>query len=86
MTPLVARHNFLQDDRKLGRHPAARCADLTIAGEAATFRVPELLRGGPDPFIPPRLIARIGRERASDLMFTAREIDGTEAAWIGLVA
>jgi enoyl-CoA hydratase/carnithine racemase len=48
--------------------------------------VPELLRARPDPFIPPRLIAKVGVERASDLMFTAREIDGTEAEKIGLVA
>jgi enoyl-CoA hydratase/carnithine racemase len=62
------------------------CADLTIASVCARFRVPELLRARPDPFIPPRLIAKIGVERASDLMFTAREIDGAEAERIGLVA
>jgi len=61
-------------------------ADLTVASQSARFRVPELLRARPDPFIPPRLIARVGVERASDLMFTAREIDGTEAERIGLVA
>jgi enoyl-CoA hydratase len=62
------------------------CADITVAGESARFRVPELLRGRPDPFIPARLVAKVGRERAADLMFTAREIDGLEAARIGLVA
>ena len=62
------------------------CADLTVASTSARFRVPELLRARPDPFIPPRLIAKVGVERASDLMFTAREIDGTEAERIGLVA
>jgi 3-hydroxypropionyl-coenzyme A dehydratase len=62
------------------------CADLTVAGLSARFRVPELLRARPDPFIPPRLIAKVGLERASDLMFTAREIDGAEAERIGLVA
>jgi enoyl-CoA hydratase/carnithine racemase len=62
------------------------CADLTVAGLSARFRVPELLRARPDPFIPPRLIAKIGVERASDLMFTAKEIDGAEAERIGLVS
>jgi 3-hydroxypropionyl-coenzyme A dehydratase len=61
-------------------------ADLTVASQSARFRVPELLRARPDPFIPPRLIAKVGLERASDLMFTAREIDGTEAERIGLVS
>jgi enoyl-CoA hydratase/carnithine racemase len=61
-------------------------ADLTVAGKGARFRVPELLRARPDPFIPPRLIAKVGVERAADLMFTAREIDGEEAERIGLVA
>jgi enoyl-CoA hydratase/carnithine racemase len=62
------------------------CADLTVAGEGAQFRVPELLRARPDPFIPPRLIAKVGAERAADLMFTAREINATEAERIGLIA
>jgi enoyl-CoA hydratase/carnithine racemase len=62
------------------------CADLTVAADTAVFRVPELLRARPDPFIPPRLIAKVGVERAADLMFTARAIDGVEAERIGLVA
>jgi enoyl-CoA hydratase/carnithine racemase len=62
------------------------CADLTVAGQGAQFRVPELLRARPDPFIPPRLIAKVGVERAADLMFTAREITATEAERIGLIA
>ena len=62
------------------------CADLTVASTAARFRVPELLVARPDPFIPARLIAKVGLERASWLMLTAREIDGTEAERMGLVA
>jgi enoyl-CoA hydratase/carnithine racemase len=62
------------------------CADLTVASTAARFRVPELRVARPDPFIPARLIAKVGLERASWLMLTAREIDGTEAERIGLVA
>lgn len=62
------------------------CADLTIASTTARFRVPELRVARPDPFIPARLIAKVGLERASWLMLTAREIDGVEAERIGLVA
>jgi len=62
------------------------CGDLTVASTEARFRVPELRIARPDPFIPPRLIAKVGLERASWLMLTAREIDGTEAERIGLVA
>lgn len=62
------------------------CADLTVASTAARFRVPELRVARPDPFIPARLIAKVGLERAAWLMLTAREIDGTEAERIGLVA
>jgi enoyl-CoA hydratase/carnithine racemase len=62
------------------------CADLTVAAESAVFRVPELLRARPDPFIPPRLIAKVGIERAADLMFTARTLPAPEAQRIGLIA
>jgi enoyl-CoA hydratase/carnithine racemase len=62
------------------------CADLTVASTAARFRVPELRVARPDPFIPARLIAKVGIERAAWLMLTARDIDGTEAERIGLVA
>jgi len=62
------------------------CADLTIASTAARFRVPELRVARPDPWIPARLIAKVGLERAAWLMYTAREIGGAEAERIGLVA
>lgn len=62
------------------------CADLTVAAESAVFRVPELLRARPDPFIPPRLIAKVGTERAANLMFTAQPIKAPEAERIGLIA
>lgn len=62
------------------------CADITIAAADARFCVPEMRVARPDPFIPSRLIAKVGLERASWLMLTAREIDGTEAERIGLVA
>ncbi|GAA0636113.1 hypothetical protein GCM10009547_45420 [Sporichthya brevicatena] len=62
------------------------CADITVAARTARFRCPELLRGRPDPFIPLRLTSKVGRERAADLMYTAKEIDGVEAERIGLIA
>jgi enoyl-CoA hydratase/carnithine racemase len=62
------------------------CADITIASSGTRFRIPEMRVARPDPFIPPRLIAKVGLERASWLMLTAREIDGVEAERIGLVA
>jgi enoyl-CoA hydratase/carnithine racemase len=62
------------------------CADITIATSRARFRVPELLRGRPDPFIPPRLVRRVGIEHAKWMMFTAAEIDAQMAADWGLVS
>jgi enoyl-CoA hydratase/carnithine racemase len=62
------------------------CADITVAASTSRFRCPELLRARPDPFIPFRLVSKVGREKAADLMYTAREIDGIEAERIGLVA
>jgi enoyl-CoA hydratase len=61
-------------------------ADMTVAARSARFRIPELLRGRPDPFIPPRLVAKVGRERAGFLMFTAAEITADDAERYGLVA
>jgi enoyl-CoA hydratase/carnithine racemase len=59
--------------------------DVTIASDRARFRAPELLRGIPDPFLSSRLASAVGIMRARSLLFTAREIDATEAATIGLV-
>jgi enoyl-CoA hydratase len=59
--------------------------DVTIASDRATFRVPELLRGIPDPFMPDRLVAAVGLARARYYFFTAAPIDAATAAAIGLV-
>ena len=60
--------------------------DVTVASDRARFRVPELLRGLPDPFIGARLTASVGLARARFLIFTAAEIDAKTAADWGLVA
>jgi enoyl-CoA hydratase len=59
--------------------------DVSIASDRATFRVPELLRGIPDPYMPDRLVAAVGLARARYLIFTASPIDAATAAAIGLV-
>jgi enoyl-CoA hydratase/carnithine racemase len=60
-------------------------SDLSIASERARFRVPELLRGVPDPWVAARLDARVGFARAKYLLFTAAEFDARQAARMGLV-
>lgn len=59
--------------------------DVTIASDRARFRVPELLRGLPDPFIGARLVASVGLARARFLVFTAAEVDAAQAQAMGLV-
>jgi enoyl-CoA hydratase/carnithine racemase len=60
-------------------------SDLSIASDRARFRLPELLRGVPDPWVAARLDARVGLARAKYLFFTAAEIDARRAADMGLV-
>lgn len=64
----------------------AMLADLTIASDRATFRIPELLRGVADPWFATRLPMYVGMERAKWLMFTARVIDAQQALAWGLVS
>jgi enoyl-CoA hydratase/carnithine racemase len=59
--------------------------DVSIASDQSRFRVPELLRGLPDPFIGARLVASVGLARARFLLFTAAELDAPTAATMGLV-
>jgi enoyl-CoA hydratase/carnithine racemase len=59
--------------------------DVTIASDRARFRVPELLRGIPDPAMSARLADAVGIAKARYLFFTADEIDAAEAGAIGLV-
>ena len=59
--------------------------DVSVASDRARFRVPELLRGLPDPYIGARLVAAIGLARARFMIFTAEEMDATTAWQAGLV-
>lgn len=61
-------------------------SDLTIAAEEATFWVPELLRGVPDPWMPAMLPAYVGLERAKYLMLTAQRFGADRALEWGLVS
>ena len=45
--------------------------DVSIASDRARFRVPELLRGIPDPFLTSRLVEVVGLARARWLLFGA---------------
>lgn len=59
--------------------------DVVLASDRARFRVPELLRGIPDPFMAARLAEAVGIVRARWLFFTAAEIDAERAADMGLI-
>ena len=61
-------------------------SDVTIAAEEATFWVPELLRGVPDPWLPAMLPAYVGLERAKYLMLTAQRFGADRAVEWGLVS
>ncbi len=64
----------------------AMLADITIASDQATFRVPELLRGVPDATYAAVLPAHVGVAVARDLLLTGRRFDAEEALRIGLIA
>lgn len=59
--------------------------DVVVASDQARFRIPELLRGIPDPFMSARLAEAVGIARARYLFFTAAEISAVEAEAAGLV-
>jgi enoyl-CoA hydratase len=61
-------------------------ADLTIASDRATFRIPELLRGVADPWCAGRLPLYVGMERAKLIMFTGRTFGAQQALEWGLVS
>jgi enoyl-CoA hydratase/carnithine racemase len=64
----------------------AMLADVCVASDRATFRVPELLRGIPDATYTSVLPAHVGMAVARDLLLTGRRFDAAEALRIGLIA
>ena len=59
--------------------------DVVVASDRARFRIPELLRGIPDPFMSARLAEAVGVVKARYLFFTAEEFDAATAETMGLV-
>jgi enoyl-CoA hydratase/carnithine racemase len=64
----------------------AMMADIAVASDRATFRVPELLRGIPDATYAAALPAHVGIAVARDLLFSARSFDAAEAQRLGLIS
>src|SRR5438874_2602078 len=64
----------------------AMMADIAVASERATFRVPELLRGIPDATYASALPAHVGVAVARDLLLSGRAFDAAEAQRIGLLS
>jgi enoyl-CoA hydratase/carnithine racemase len=64
----------------------AMMADVAVASDRATFRVPELLRGIPDATYAAVLPAHVGVAVARDLLLSARRFDAAEAVRLGLIS
>ncbi|MCK9878143.1 enoyl-CoA hydratase/isomerase family protein [Frankia sp. Ag45/Mut15] len=64
----------------------AMLADIAVASDRATFRVPELLRGIIDATYAAVLPAHVGVAVARDLMLSARRFDATEAQRLGVIS
>ncbi len=64
----------------------AMMADIAVASERATFRVPELLRGIPDATYAAALPAHVGLAMARDLLLSARPFGADEALQMGLLS
>jgi enoyl-CoA hydratase len=64
----------------------AMMADIAVASDRATFRVPELLRGIPDATYAAVLPAHVGVAVARDLMLSARRFDAAEAQRLGVIS
>lgn len=63
----------------------AMLADIAVASDRATFRVPELLRGIPDATYAAVLPAHVGIAVARDLLLSARRFDAAEAQRLGVI-
>ncbi len=64
----------------------AMMADIAVASDRATFRVPELLRGIPDATYAAALPAHVGLAAARDLLLSARRFDAVEAQRLGVIS
>jgi enoyl-CoA hydratase/carnithine racemase len=64
----------------------AMMADIAVASDRATFRVPELLRGIPDATYAAALPAHVGLAVARDLLLSARRFDAAEALRLGVIS
>jgi enoyl-CoA hydratase len=64
----------------------AMMADIAVASDRATFRVPELLRGIPDATYAAALPAHVGLAMARDLLLSARNFDAAEAQRMGVLS
>ncbi len=64
----------------------AMLADICVASDQATFRVPELLRGIPDATYAAVLPAHVGIAVARDLLFSGRRFDAAEAQRLGVIS
>jgi enoyl-CoA hydratase/carnithine racemase len=64
----------------------AMMADIAVASDRATFRVPELLRGIPDATFAAALPAHVGIAAARDLILSARVFDAAEAQRLGVIS
>ena len=64
----------------------AMMADIAVASDRATFRVPELLRGIPDATYAAALPAHVGVAVARDLLLSARRFDAAEARRLGVIS
>ena len=64
----------------------AMLADIAVASDRATFRVPELLRGIPDATYAAVLPAHVGVGVARDLLLSARRFDASEAQRLGVIS
>lgn len=64
----------------------AMLADIAVASDRATFRVPELLRGIPDATYAAVLPAHVGTAVARDLLLSGRRFDAAEAVRLGVIS
>jgi enoyl-CoA hydratase/carnithine racemase len=64
----------------------AMMADIAVASDRATFRVPELLRGIPDATYAAALPAHVGLAMARDLLLSGRPFDAHEALRMGVLS